>query len=96
MVRTILESLVPRSSRLTFRIATVGALAAALALGACGRKGALDPPPGSSMQAPASTQSGTGEVSGQAGAQATEFGQDGKPIAPRGQKKRLPGDFLID
>ncbi len=33
------------SERLFLRLALAGALAAALALGACGRKGALDPPP---------------------------------------------------
>jgi predicted small lipoprotein YifL len=31
------------------RLAVVGALAAALGLGACGRKGSLDPPPSSSL-----------------------------------------------
>jgi hypothetical protein len=31
------------------RIALVGALIAALGVGGCGRKGSLDPPPGSSL-----------------------------------------------
>ncbi len=32
-----------------FRLALIGALAAALGLAACGRKGPLDPPPGASL-----------------------------------------------
>ena len=35
-----------RSDRLFPRLALAGVLACALALGACGRKGPLDPPPG--------------------------------------------------
>jgi predicted small lipoprotein YifL len=92
-----LESAVPPSSRPVFRFVTLGVLAAAFLLAGCGRKGPLDPPPGSSMQQPpANVQSDTGDTSTQPNAQSTEFGQDGKPIAPRGQKKRLPADVLID
>jgi predicted small lipoprotein YifL len=75
----------------------LGVLVAAFSLAGCGRKGPLDPPPGSSMQQPpANVQSGTGDASTEPNVQSTEFGQDGKPIAPRGQKKKLPGDVLID
>ena len=38
-----------RCSRLVTHIVLAGALVAALALGACGRKGPLDPPPGASL-----------------------------------------------
>ncbi len=87
----------PRSDRLFPRLAMLAALTAALALSGCGRKGPLDPPPGSSMQQPpANVQSDTGDASTQPSAQSTEFGQDGKPIAPRGPKKKLPADVLID
>jgi predicted small lipoprotein YifL len=37
---------IPRSNRSFSRLALLGALAAALALAACGRKGPLDAPPG--------------------------------------------------
>jgi predicted small lipoprotein YifL len=37
------------------RLALVAALAATLGLAACGRKGMLDPPPGTSLTAPQST-----------------------------------------
>ena len=97
MVRAILESIVPRSSRLMFRLAAFGALIAALCLGGCGRKGPLDLPPGTSTtQAPAEGQPGTGDASAQRSAPTVEYGPDGKPLAPRGQKKKLPGDWLID
>jgi predicted small lipoprotein YifL len=36
-------------SRLMSRLLLAGALVAALGLGACGRKGPLDPPPGASL-----------------------------------------------
>jgi predicted small lipoprotein YifL len=101
MMSAILESAVPRSSRLILRYAALGAflaaLVATLALGACGRKGPLDPPPVNSMQEPAAQgQSGSGETPGQPGAQAIEYGVDGRPLAPQGRKKKLPADWLID
>jgi predicted small lipoprotein YifL len=97
MVCAILESAVPRSSRLIFRFAALGALAASLALGACGRKGPLDPPPMNAVEQPAAqAQSGGGGAAGQPGDQGVEYGLDGKPLAPRGSKKRLPADWLID
>jgi predicted small lipoprotein YifL len=90
---------VPRSSRSLFRIAAFGALAAALALAlsACGRKGPLDPPPVNAVeQSAAQGQAGSGETPGQSGAQAIEYGPDGRPLAPRGPKKKLRADWLID
>ena len=93
MVRAILESIVFRSGRLIFRLATIGALAATLTLAACGRKGPLDLPPASG---PAEGQSDTGAAPAQRVSPPMEYGPDGKPLAPRGQKRRLPGDFLID
>ncbi len=91
----------PRSTRPIFRFAAhravfgaiLGALAATLALSGCGRKGPLDPPPASSQ---AQGQAGSGEAAGQSGAQAIEYGPDGRMLAPRGQKKKLPADWLID
>ena len=61
----------------------VAALAALLALGlsACGRKGPLEAPPGA-FAGPQSS--------------AVETDAEGRPIAPAGEKKRLPIDFLLD
>ena len=67
-------------ARFYLRLALAAALAAAFALGACGRKGPLDPPPGASL---------TGEQG------ATTVGADGKPV-PQGPKKRIPLDVLLN
>jgi predicted small lipoprotein YifL len=55
-------------------------LALGLTLSACGRRGPLDPPPGV-----VNTPQGPVELDSQ-----------GKPIAPPGEKKRLPIDWLLD
>ena len=71
-----------RFSRPFARVATVAALfALGLALSACGRKGPLDPPPGAYV--------------GPGGA-LVEVDQQGPPIAPPGEKKRIPLDVLLD
>ena len=55
-------------------------LALGLSLSACGRKGPLDPPAGF-----VTTKQGI-----------IELDSEGRPIAPPGEKKRLPIDFLLD
>jgi len=74
---------VSRSDRPILRAAALGAvLAVALTLSACGRKGPMDPPPGSSsaVEQPAEIL----------------LDNQGRPIAPVGQKRRLPIDWLLD
>jgi predicted small lipoprotein YifL len=74
------------AERSVFRAVLTGALALTLGLtlSACGRKGPLDLPPGAQVfDAPAP-------------AQAEQFDAQGRPIAPPGQKKRLPIDWLLD
>ena len=71
------------SNRRVLRVAAVSALALALGLtlSACGRKGALDLPPGAQLiEAPEPQQ----------------FDSQGRALAPPGQKKRLPIDILLD
>jgi predicted small lipoprotein YifL len=65
-----------------FRLAATGALVLALGLtlSACGRRGPLESPPGV-----INTPQG-----------AIELDSEGRPIAPPGQKKRLPIDWLLD
>jgi predicted small lipoprotein YifL len=93
----ILETDVPQANRHHLRFLTLGVLVAMTLLAGCGRKGPLDPPPSSSSQAPpASVQSNADDASSQPAAKPGDFGTDGRPIAPRGAKKRLPGDALID
>ena len=53
----------------------------ALGLSACGRKGPLDPPPASLAATPPP---------------ALEVDAEGRPLAPPGERKRLPIDFLLD
>ena len=71
-----------RFDRPVFRIAATSALVLALglALSACGRRGPLESPPGVAM-----TPQGP-----------AEFDAQGRPIAPPGEKKRLPIDVLLD
>jgi len=66
----------------TIRLAAISALALALglALSACGRRGPLEAPPGV-----VNTPQGPVELDPQ-----------GRPIAPAGEKKRLPIDWLLD
>jgi predicted small lipoprotein YifL len=64
------------------RLAAVSTLALALGLtlSACGRRGPLDQPPGMMM-----TPQGPVEID-----------SEGRPLAPPGEKKRLPIDLLLD
>ena len=70
------------SARPTLRLAAIGAvlLVLGLTLSGCGRRGPLDAPPGA-----VHTPQGV-----------IELDSEGRPIAPPGQKKRLPIDWLLD
>ena len=65
-----------------FRVVAISALALALGLtlSACGRRGPLEMPPGTML-------SPQGPV---------ELDAQGRPVAPPGEKKRLPIDWLLD
>jgi predicted small lipoprotein YifL len=77
-------------NRLPFlRPALIGACVAAMMVAGCGRKGALDPPPGAwvgSGITPANAQT----------AQPGPDTADEKPIAPEGPNRRIPADWLIE
>jgi predicted small lipoprotein YifL len=85
------------------RIALIGALAASLGLAACGRKGPLDPPPGASLEGEPqanmpglmSKNRGT-PIGGQARPDNPGVGDDGQPLAPKGPKKHIPLDVLLN
>jgi hypothetical protein len=71
------------------RIAAIGALAAALAVTGCGRKGGLDPPPGAAVYEP----TGAGPAPGPAvGPDSSAPAPAPAPLPP----KRTPIDWLID
>ena len=95
MVRPILEPALPRPQRTLKILATFAGLALALALGACGRKGALDPPPGGYV---IEQQIGKTAVTRRGEARPKdepEYDEDGRPVAPSGPKRSLPADVLI-
>ena len=85
-----------------FRLALVGALAASFALTGCGRKGPLDPPPGASLanepQAhnPVLMTPIAAPIGGQTTSNNPGVGPDGQPLAPKGEKKRIPLDVLLN
>ena len=68
-----------------------------LALTGCGRKGALDPPPGGYAFDPGTVRTPTTNRGARRDEQKEpEYDDEGRPIAPEGRKRKLPGDWLID
>ena len=97
MVREISEPAVSRPNCSSFFLLVIGALALALPLSACGRKGGLDPPPGGSRLESGAVRTPVTRRGVEAPPEkAPEYDEDGRPIAPTGQKKKLPADWLID
>ena len=94
MVRPNLESAVPPFRRSMLPLAVMGALLLALPLSGCGRKGALDPPPGGMVLEQRTGLTPTTQRRGSEPPQA--YDEDGRPIAPEGPKRRIPPDWLID
>ena len=79
-------------SALFYRLAVVALLAAALGLSACGRKGALDAPPGGL----ASNPTGSLDEETEEGGEVIKRGSArGLPII-RGPDRRIPLDILLD
>jgi predicted small lipoprotein YifL len=85
-----------------FRLALIGLAVASIALTACGRKGPLDPPPGASLagEQQAETNSMSNPIAAPIGGQ-TKYGDagvgpDGRPLAPKGPKKQIPLDVLLN
>ena len=101
MVREIPEPFVFRLNRASIPLAMIGALALASLLSGCGRKGSLDPPPGGyqlERETIRTPVSGTGKAreAEQPPQKDPEYDEQGRPIAPAGSKKKLPGDWLLD
>jgi predicted small lipoprotein YifL len=85
------------------RLALTAALAASLGLAACGRKGPLDPPPGASLAGEAQPNNpslmspvGAAPASSQATDNSLGVGPNGQPLAPKGEKKSIPLDVLLN
>jgi predicted small lipoprotein YifL len=77
--------------RTFLRLALIGALVASLGLTACGRKGPLDLPPGTSLAGGQAMPAGMETRDGR-----PVVGPDGKPLAPAGSNKRIPLDVLLN
>jgi predicted small lipoprotein YifL len=73
--------------RLVSRLALTAALAVALGLGACGRKGPLDPPPGASLE---------GEPQANMPSLMSSKGQVPPGAAVQPSKKHIPLDILLN
>lgn len=84
------------------RLATAGALVAALALGACGRKGPLDPPPmaatgeAQAQQQPALVNPISSPIGSESPKDNPGVGQNGLPLPPKGEKKPFVLDPLLN
>ena len=84
------------------RLALICVLAASLGLAACGRKGPLDAPPGALQGQPQGSLPGVTSNSLPAqsvGGQPTDYptiGPDSRPVAPKGPKKQIPLDVLLN
>jgi predicted small lipoprotein YifL len=84
------------------RLALIGLFAAALGLAACGRKGALDPPPGASLEgvaqpnAPNLISNSRGAIGSKKDKNNPGVGEDGQALAPTGPNKRIPLDNLLN
>jgi predicted small lipoprotein YifL len=97
MVREISEPALSRPNRSASFVAVIAALALALPLGACGRKGPLDPPPGGYELEPGTVRTPTTRRGAPVPKdKQPEYDEDGRPIAPEGLKRKLPADWLID
>jgi len=84
------------------RLLLIGALAASLGLAGCGRKGPLDPPPGASLEGVPQPKMdimstrGAAPIGGQAQGNNPGVGPNGQPQAPKGPKKSIPLDVLLN
>jgi predicted small lipoprotein YifL len=85
------------------RLALIGALAASLALAACGRKGPLESSPGASVQSEPQANTpglmspiGATPIGGKAKEDFAGVDASGRAVAPKGEKKRVPLDVLLN
>ena len=89
------------SNRSFSKLAAVGLIVASCALAGCGRKAYLDPPPGASadQKGPPASDYATTNQNSAANLQNDVYrppGSANAPLAPRGEKKRIPLDAILD
>jgi predicted small lipoprotein YifL len=86
------------------RLALIGLAVAALGLAACGRKGPLESPPGNQIEGqPQATTPGlmspnrtATPIGGEAKDGFAGVDSSGRAVAPKGQKKQIPLDVLLN
>ena len=80
------------------RLALILLAVAALGLAACGRKGPLDAPPGAALAGePQANNPGLMRpIGGQAKDNNAGIDAHGRPLAPEGEKRRIPLDVLLN
>lgn len=90
-----------RSNRSYSKLTAIGLIVASCALAGCGRKAYLDAPPGASADQTGTPTSdyATANPNSAANLQSDVYrppGSNNVPTAPRGEKKRIPLDALLD
>jgi predicted small lipoprotein YifL len=92
-----------RSNRSFSKLTAVALIALTCALAGCGRKAGLDLPPGASAEqqerAAAADAAGAADRNSASNLQSEVYrppGSTGAPLAPRGEKKRIPLDAILD
>lgn len=90
-----------RSNRSPSKLTAVALIALTCALAGCGRKAGLDLPPDAPPDAKNQAQPDYGTTPGLGGSNVQSEiyrppGSSNVPTAPRGQKKRIPLDAILD
>lgn len=90
-----------RSNRSFSKLTAIGLIALSCALAGCGRKAYLDAPPGASADQanPQNSDFATTDRNSAANLQNEVYRPPGSanvPLAPRGEKKRIPLDAILD
>ena len=90
-----------RSNRSFSKLTAIGLIVASCALAGCGRKAYLDAPPGASadQKGTPSSHFATSNPNSAANVQNDVYRPPGSanvPTAPRGEKKRIPLDAILD
>ncbi len=90
-----------RSNRSFSKLMAIGLIALPCVLAGCGRKAYLDAPPGASVDQtnPQNSDFATADRNSAANLQNEVYRPPGSanvPLAPRGEKKRIPLDAILD
>lgn len=90
-----------RSNRSFSKLTAIALIALTCALAGCGRKAGLDLPPDAPPEAKTQTQSDYAATPGLSGSNLQSEiyrppGSTNVPTAPRGEKKRIPLDAILD